>query len=207
MGKSGLVGHKIAATLSSTGTRAFFMHPAEAYHGDLGMIDPEDAVIAISNSGETSELLKLLSFFKENKIPAKVTETNDFVVYDSDIITIFSGDFFKLNQEDLGEVDAVYDRAALIALPQDVRKLYASHLTDLMSPKTAMFLITTPYDQDQMPGPPFSVDEDEVKRIYGEHFNINQLYNSTLNDVPAHLKEKGLVQAKEQVYTLISKKN
>ena len=67
MGKSGLVGHKIAATLSSTGTRAFFMHPAEAYHGDLGMIDPEDVVIAISNSGETSEILKLLSFFKENK--------------------------------------------------------------------------------------------------------------------------------------------
>lgn len=67
MGKSGLVGKKIAATLASTGTRSFFMHPAEAYHGDLGMIDPEDVIIAISNSGETSEILKLLSFFKDNK--------------------------------------------------------------------------------------------------------------------------------------------
>lgn len=67
MGKSGLVGKKIAATLASTGTRSFFMHPAEAYHGDLGMIDPQDVVIAISNSGETSEILKLLSFFKDNK--------------------------------------------------------------------------------------------------------------------------------------------
>ncbi len=66
MGKSGLVGKKIAATLASTGTRSFFMHPAEAYHGDLGMIDPQDIVIAISNSGETSEILKLLTFFKEN---------------------------------------------------------------------------------------------------------------------------------------------
>jgi arabinose-5-phosphate isomerase len=66
MGKSGLVGQKITATLSSTGTRSFFMHPAEAYHGDLGMIDPEDVIIAISNSGETSEVLKILSFFKDN---------------------------------------------------------------------------------------------------------------------------------------------
>ena len=68
MGKSGLVGKKIAATLASTGTPAFFMHPGEAYHGDLGMIASDDVVIAISNSGETEEVIRLLSFFKENKI-------------------------------------------------------------------------------------------------------------------------------------------
>ena len=56
MGKSGHIGHKLAATLASTGTPAYFVHPAEASHGDLGMITPEDAVILISNSGETSEL-------------------------------------------------------------------------------------------------------------------------------------------------------
>jgi arabinose-5-phosphate isomerase len=67
MGKSGLVGKKIAATLASTGTRAFFMHPGEAYHGDLGMISPSDVIIAISNSGETEEIIKLISFFKDNQ--------------------------------------------------------------------------------------------------------------------------------------------
>lgn len=67
MGKSGLVGKKIAATLASTGTTSFFMHPGEAYHGDLGMIDSDDVIIAISNSGETEELIRLLSFFKENQ--------------------------------------------------------------------------------------------------------------------------------------------
>src|SRR3989339_1187692 len=56
MGKSGLVGKKIAATLASTGTPAFFMHPAEASHGDLGMVTSDDVIIAISNSGETEEL-------------------------------------------------------------------------------------------------------------------------------------------------------
>ncbi|MBI5641266.1 MAG: KpsF/GutQ family sugar-phosphate isomerase [Nitrospirae bacterium] len=64
MGKSGLVGKKIAATLASTGTPAFFMHPAEASHGDLGMVTPDDVIIAISNSGETEELIGLIPFLK-----------------------------------------------------------------------------------------------------------------------------------------------
>ncbi len=64
MGKSGLVGKKIAATLASTGTPAFFLHPAEAGHGDLGMVTAEDVIVAISNSGETGELLELLPFLK-----------------------------------------------------------------------------------------------------------------------------------------------
>ncbi len=64
MGKSGLVGKKIAATLSSTGTPAFFLHPAEASHGDLGMVTSDDVIIAISNSGETEELIGLIPFLK-----------------------------------------------------------------------------------------------------------------------------------------------
>ncbi len=69
MGKSGLVGRKISATLASTGTPSFFLHPAEASHGDLGMIRQEDLVIAISNSGETEELIKILPTLKRMGIP------------------------------------------------------------------------------------------------------------------------------------------
>jgi arabinose-5-phosphate isomerase len=68
MGKSGLVGKKIAATLASTGTPSFFMHPAEASHGDLGMVTSHDALIAISNSGETEELVGLIPFVKRFSI-------------------------------------------------------------------------------------------------------------------------------------------
>ena len=64
MGKSGHIGGKIAATLASTGTPSFFVHPGEAQHGDLGMIQPVDVVIAISNSGETSEILTILPIIK-----------------------------------------------------------------------------------------------------------------------------------------------
>ena len=69
MGKSGHIGGKIAATLASSGTRAFFVHPGEARHGDLGMITPGDLVIAISNSGETHEILALLPIIKRMGIP------------------------------------------------------------------------------------------------------------------------------------------
>jgi arabinose-5-phosphate isomerase len=67
IGKSGLIGKKIAATLASTGTPAFFMHPGEAFHGDLGMVGTDDIVILISYSGETDEVLKLIPYLKHNK--------------------------------------------------------------------------------------------------------------------------------------------
>ena len=69
MGKSGHVGNKIAATLASTGTPAFFMHPGEANHGDLGMLGSNDVLLAISNSGETGELLNLLPVVKRLNVP------------------------------------------------------------------------------------------------------------------------------------------
>lgn len=69
MGKSGHIGRKIAATLASTGTPAFFVHPAEASHGDLGMITPADAVLGISNSGESEELTTILPLIKRMGVP------------------------------------------------------------------------------------------------------------------------------------------
>ena len=69
IGKSGIVGQKIAATLNSTGTPSFFLHPVEALHGDLGMVSSTDVVLAISYSGETSELNRLLGSLRERQIP------------------------------------------------------------------------------------------------------------------------------------------
>src|SRR5690606_21792980 len=69
MGKSGHVAGKIAATLASTGTPSFFVHPGEASHGDLGMITPTDVVLAISNSGETPEVLTILPLIKRLGVP------------------------------------------------------------------------------------------------------------------------------------------
>lgn len=76
MGKSGHIATKIAATLASTGTPAMFVHPGEASHGDLGMITPQDAVIALSNSGSTSEVVTLLPLLKRMAVPL-ITMTGD----------------------------------------------------------------------------------------------------------------------------------
>ena len=69
VGKSGHIGAKIAATLSSTGTPSFFINPLDAFHGDLGVISTDDVVLAISNSGQTDELLRFLPYLEERKIP------------------------------------------------------------------------------------------------------------------------------------------
>ncbi len=87
MGKSGLIGKKIAATLASTGTPAFFLHPAEAIHGDLGIVTPDDIIIAISNSGNSNEIIELLPFFKRFgiKVIAFTGNKNSQLAQSSDI--------------------------------------------------------------------------------------------------------------------------
>ncbi|EAL6459437.1 KpsF/GutQ family sugar-phosphate isomerase [Campylobacter coli] len=87
MGKSGHIGAKIAATLASTGTPSFFIHPGEALHGDLGMLTPDDVLIAISNSGETEEILKIIPAIKKRKIPliAMCGKKNSTLVKQGDI--------------------------------------------------------------------------------------------------------------------------
>jgi len=87
MGKSGHIGVKISATLASTGTPSFFMHPAEALHGDLGMLTKDDVVILISNSGETEEIIRVIPYIKENGIKsiAMSGNSNSTLVKEADV--------------------------------------------------------------------------------------------------------------------------
>lgn len=86
MGKSGIIGRKISCTLASTGTPSFFMHPAEAFHGDLGMIKRKDILLLISYSGETEEILKIIPFLKENgnRIISMTGNSNSTIASSSD---------------------------------------------------------------------------------------------------------------------------
>lgn len=88
MGKSGIIGQKIAATLASTGTPAFFVHPGEAFHGDLGMIKPIDVALLISNSGETEEVLRILPFlqYQQNKIVAMTGKMDSTLATHADVV-------------------------------------------------------------------------------------------------------------------------
>lgn len=88
MGKSGLIGGKIAATLSSTGTPSFFLHPSEALHGDLGMVKEDDIVLLLSNSGETEEIVRLVPFLRRigTKVIALVGNLESTLARNSDIV-------------------------------------------------------------------------------------------------------------------------
>ena len=88
MGKSGLIGRKLAATLASTGTPSFYLHPAEGIHGDLGMVTSADVVIALSNSGETGEVLNILPSLRRigAKVIAMVGNANSTLGKDADVV-------------------------------------------------------------------------------------------------------------------------
>lgn len=88
MGKSGIIGKKIVATFASTGTPSFFVHPGEAFHGDLGMIHADDVALMISNSGETEELIRLLPFmqYQGNRIIAMTGKLNSTLAKNADVV-------------------------------------------------------------------------------------------------------------------------
>lgn len=104
-------------------------------------------------------------FFSENNLPApKVEETSDFKNFSIPRITLSVGDFFKLPTD--SQFDFIYDRAALVALPIEMRTRYAQHLTSLLKPEGHMLLVAYDYDQPEMEGPPFSVSEDEIRKLF-----------------------------------------
>ena len=113
------------------------------------------------------------------------------------------GDFLKLRVTDLPYAPAaVYDRAALIALPPDMRKLYAAKLAELLQAGSKILLITLAYDQAQMKGPPFSVQDDEVENLFKVAFNIERIGSSAGPEIVGNLSERGLDTASESVFLL-----
>ena len=139
-------------------------------------------------------------FFEENKLEANVRKAGEYVFFEGEGITLIAGDFFSLTQEMTGSFDAIYDRAALIALPAEMRQRYVSKLGELSDPKTKVLLITYSYDQKQMSGPPFSVTQTEVSEHYADTFNLKQVYSGENPNIPAHLQAKGLRQTLDEVY-------
>jgi len=117
-------------------------------------------------------------------------------------IEIYQGDFFELTAEDLIGITDVFDRAALIAFPEDLRRLYAQKMAELQQPGTRTLLVTLTYDQLEMSGPPYSVSEEEVFDLYQKDFTINKLIAKDVLEYELHFKAKGLTALTESVYKL-----
>lgn len=129
-------------------------------------------------------------------VAPQIAEAETASRYSAENIDIFCGDIFLVSDKMLGPVDAVYDRAALVALPKDMRGRYTAHLMK-MTAQAPQLLICYDYDQNMMEGPPFSISNEEVRQHYEGRYAL-RLIAST--DVPGGLK--GKCAAKENVWLL-----
>ncbi len=145
--------------------------------------------------------LAVEAFFVENEIKAERSQVAGLELWQSDKISLFCGDFFDLTPEILGKIDAVYDRASLIALPPAMREDYAVKLTELAQ-SAPKLLVTLEYDQSKMGGPPFSVSETEVKSLYQANYKVTQLSAQDVLDDNARFREKGIEYLNECIYKL-----
>lgn len=143
------------------------------------------------------------AFFDENKLQYEESQQECFTVFSGDNITLYAGDFFKF--QNTKAIDLIYDRAALIALPDEMRTQYANHLTTLSNTNTQMLLITASYDQSKMPGPPFSISDQMVEALYTHNWDINTLHSKANNNIPPHLQAKGLDLTNDYVFQLSKK--
>lgn len=144
---------------------------------------------------ELSEIA-VRQLFEELNVTPQVTLTGPLRRYAADGIDIFAGDIFDLTADLLGAVDAVYDRAALVALPEGMRARYAVHLAAITAIEPQL-LITFEYDQSIMQGPPFSVPDAEVRACHGARYDISVLAEA---EVPGGLK--GICPARERALLL-----
>ena len=123
-------------------------------------------------------------------------------LWQSDKVDIFCGDFFSLEKEQLADISAVYDRAALVALPSKMRQNYARKMLQILPQKVCMLLLTLEYDDTEKQGPPFSVTEEEVSRLYGQQFEIELLEVKDINEAQRSSRSQHLSYLREKVYLL-----
>lgn len=134
--------------------------------------------------------------FMSFKVRPQISQVGEVKHYSAQNIDIFVGDIFELSSKMLGPVNAIYDRAALVALPAEIRKRYTAHLIEITE-KAPQLLISYEYDQNLMSGPPFSISQKEVNQHYERSYEAILVAN---NNVPGGLK--GKCAASEHVWLL-----
>lgn len=143
------------------------------------------------------------AFFSEHGLIPEIKQVGEFRRYRSGAIEVLCGDFFSLTAADLLQCRALYDRAALIALPAPMRERYAAHLASILPSGCAGLLVVLDYPQEQMPGPPFAVTEVEVQRLLAAPQWLVQVLEA--RDVLGEnwkFLQRGLSRLDERVYRL-----
>jgi thiopurine S-methyltransferase len=144
-------------------------------------------------------------FFTENSLEHRVGNVSGASVFRRERLEIYCADFLNFDLSEIPPVDAVYDRASLVALPEAMRQAYAERLSSLVPAGVKSLLVTLDYPQEEMCGPPFSVSHDEVEALYGEHSDIERIWSEDCLANEPRFKKKGLTRLDEQVYLLSRK--
>ena len=150
-------------------------------------------------SGAELSEMAIQQLFKALKLTPEITNIGTLIHYHTENIDLFVGDIFNLSPDILGSVDAVFDRAALVALPIELRKQYTAHLTTLTA-NAPQLLICFEYDQSEMNGPPFSIVSSEVKQHYAADYDVTLLDSPSLEG-----GLKGRLEATETLWLLARK--
>lgn len=142
-------------------------------------------------------------FFAALELEPQVTQQATLERWEADGYTIWCGDLFELRAADVADAGAVFDRASLIALPAEMREHYVQKMRDIVPLRAPTLLVSMTYPQSEMKGPPFSVNEAEIRRLYADH-RIDTLDDIDVLPLPenARLRSRGLTQMSEQVYRL-----
>ena len=142
------------------------------------------------------------AFFSEQGLAPRISRRGEFKVYQAGDIEVWCGDFFTLDADALGDCAALYDRAALIALPPLMRAQYTEHLNTFLAKGCQGLLITLDYDQTQKAGPPFAVTDDEVKMLLGMHWALEVLEERDILGESWKFVQGGVTRLEERVYRL-----
>lgn len=142
------------------------------------------------------------TFFKENSLQANIEQRGNFLYWQSGQYEIICGDFFALTAAEVGQIDAVYDRASLVALPKERRNEYAQQLKRLVPADKKILLVTFVYPQHEMDGPPFSVTQEEVETLYSDRWSVKLLHTEDILAEKPRFREKGVSRMEEKVYLL-----
>ena len=145
------------------------------------------------------------AFFSEQNLAPRVTERGVFKVYQADLIEIWCGDFFALNAEVLADCAALYDRAALIALPPLMRAQYTEHLNAWLPSGCRGLMIALDYEQAQKAGPPFAVTDEEVQLLLGERWMLQVLQEQDILGESWKFVQDGVTRLEERVYQLVKR--
>lgn len=194
-------------------------HYLEKYFDTLGLGDGDDVLVPLCGKSVDMRWLRergctvtgvelsdiaVRDFFSEQGIAASRSEAGAFQILEGEGIKLLCGDLFALDATYTANISAVYDRAALIALPREMRIRYVDHLESLLAPEVPMLLLTFEYPAHEIDGPPFSVNEAQVRELYAGRREVTRLESIDRLEDESRLAERGVTQLEEHAFLLTS---